>query len=991
MAKFKTRARAVDMLGRQQIAGIPTAISELFKNAHDAYARFGEVDYFRADDIFILRDDGIGMTEDDFLNRWLAIGTESKVGGSVGMAPPPRPEGELERPMLGEKGIGRLAVAAIGPQVLILTRALRGNKQHDTVAAFINWGIFETPGLNLDQIEIPVIPYENGALPTREDVTALVDLFRENLQLLYDLDQTMLSERIDRELKQFAVDPHALNDFLQTVSKPTLTNHGKGTHFFILPTNESLVMDIDGEQDGDDDAAPPIVQRLIGFTNTMTDEVKPHILTSFRVHTPLEPFVDLISSDSFFTPEEFQTADHHFRGEFDEFGQFNGAVTIYNKEPIDHTIPWAEGKGVPTKCGRFKLNLAYVQGTSHESLLPTKEWVQVTAKLNKIGGLYIYKNGIRVLPYGSSDYDFLELERRRTKKASTAYFSYRRMFGYVEITAAENPELSEKAGREGFRENGAYKEFKAILKNFFRQMATDFFRESGLYSEAYIEGREELQRLHQIRRAREARVKEERRDFSRSMDQFFESVEAGRPITETSRVLEAVRAQIDTAVEFDEKAEGSTALMDIEADAREALEKLREHYKVVKPRAVGLSTSLRRDWEVYRNEARRLEEEVFQPIQTSIEALITDAARRKPSTDDLQRRIERASKDRIANSERTIGERRDETLQEIDEVNSQVKQLIEKSVEDVKESIRQAQTELNRVLASSKEEAFVLGEYYNLEAAIAETTERESQFLLNLGRKLQQAVDLSLSADDIIEALEEENLALVERSESDVELAQLGMAVSAIGHEFRHTVASMRNNLNRLKGWADLDKDLRELWRNIRADFDHLDAYLELFTPLQQRLFRKKVTIKGTVIETYLRNLFGERFKRENIELQVSNVFKRMTFDGYPSTFYPVFVNLIDNSVYWLKDRSGEKFIRLDMEGGGTFVISDNGPGIPKRDKEAIFERGFTRKPGGRGMGLKISRDVLAREGRELILGDSKSNEGAIFKIGFKPKTKSDR
>ena len=35
------------MLGRQQIAGIPTAISELFKNAHDAYADNVEADFFR--------------------------------------------------------------------------------------------------------------------------------------------------------------------------------------------------------------------------------------------------------------------------------------------------------------------------------------------------------------------------------------------------------------------------------------------------------------------------------------------------------------------------------------------------------------------------------------------------------------------------------------------------------------------------------------------------------------------------------------------------------------------------------------------------------------------------------------------------------------------------------------------------------------------------------------------------------------------------------
>ena len=45
------------MLGRQQIAGIPTAISELFKNAHDAYADRVEVDYYRRDGLFVLRDE----------------------------------------------------------------------------------------------------------------------------------------------------------------------------------------------------------------------------------------------------------------------------------------------------------------------------------------------------------------------------------------------------------------------------------------------------------------------------------------------------------------------------------------------------------------------------------------------------------------------------------------------------------------------------------------------------------------------------------------------------------------------------------------------------------------------------------------------------------------------------------------------------------------------------------------------------------------------
>ena len=130
MAKFKTRPRTIDMLGRQQIAGIPTAISELFKNAHDAYADYVEIDFFRSDRLFVLRDDGMGMTREEFENRWLTIGTESKLNSKA--MPLPRPDtSKKTRIMLGEKGIGRLSIAIIGPQVLVLTRAQRNGELHN--------------------------------------------------------------------------------------------------------------------------------------------------------------------------------------------------------------------------------------------------------------------------------------------------------------------------------------------------------------------------------------------------------------------------------------------------------------------------------------------------------------------------------------------------------------------------------------------------------------------------------------------------------------------------------------------------------------------------------------------------------------------------------------------------------------------------------------------------------------------------------------------
>jgi DNA mismatch repair ATPase MutL len=79
------------MLGRQQIAGIGTAISELFKNAHDAYATRVEVDFLRWNQTLVLRDNGIGMSVEDFETRWLTLGTESKLGVKTLQPPGPPP------------------------------------------------------------------------------------------------------------------------------------------------------------------------------------------------------------------------------------------------------------------------------------------------------------------------------------------------------------------------------------------------------------------------------------------------------------------------------------------------------------------------------------------------------------------------------------------------------------------------------------------------------------------------------------------------------------------------------------------------------------------------------------------------------------------------------------------------------------------------------------------------------------------------------------
>jgi Histidine kinase-, DNA gyrase B-, and HSP90-like ATPase len=225
MATFHVRARTVDMLGRQQIAGIPTAISELFKNAHDAYARNVEVDYLRRESLFVLRDDGLGMTKADFEQRWLSLGTESKLGSSS-LAMPPRDPDQPTRTTLGEKGIGRLAVAIIGPQVLILTRARRERKPSSKlVAAYINWTMFELPGIDLSDVPIPLRVIEGGRLPTAREVRDMVAEASKSLRDLRDRTAAGQVREIESQFESFDIDPM---EWAAALGTPSLTDGGCG-------------------------------------------------------------------------------------------------------------------------------------------------------------------------------------------------------------------------------------------------------------------------------------------------------------------------------------------------------------------------------------------------------------------------------------------------------------------------------------------------------------------------------------------------------------------------------------------------------------------------------------------------------------------------------------------------------------------------------------------------------------------------------------------
>ncbi|WP_158044247.1 ATP-binding protein [Skermanella pratensis] len=153
---FKTRARTVDHLGREQIADVPTAISELWKNSYDAYARNVSLTIFDEAPLAVsITDDGHGMNYDELVDRWLVVGTESKLFEDT--RTPSDMDGLPARSRQGQKGIGRLSSAHLGPIMLLISK----RRGQETAAALIDWRLFENPYLILSDIEIPVVTLPN--------------------------------------------------------------------------------------------------------------------------------------------------------------------------------------------------------------------------------------------------------------------------------------------------------------------------------------------------------------------------------------------------------------------------------------------------------------------------------------------------------------------------------------------------------------------------------------------------------------------------------------------------------------------------------------------------------------------------------------------------------------------------------------------------------------------------------------------------------------
>lgn len=82
------------------------------------------------------------------------------------------------------------------------------------------------------------------------------------------------------------------------------------------------------------------------------------------------------------------------------------------------------------------------------------------------GGVRVYRNGFRVLPYGEKWDDWLKLDEQYAKRSSLAGYApigTNNFFGFVEIKDSDEGRFREKSSREGFLENKPFRELRDCL------------------------------------------------------------------------------------------------------------------------------------------------------------------------------------------------------------------------------------------------------------------------------------------------------------------------------------------------------------------------------------------------------------------------------------------------------------------------------------------------------------------------------------------------
>ena len=199
--------------------------------------------------------------------------------------------------------------------------------------------------------------------------------------------------------------------------------------------------------------------------------------------------------------------------------------------------------------------------------------------------------------------------------------------------------------------------------------------------------------------------------------------------------------------------------------------------------------------------------------------------------------------------------------------------------------------------------------------------------------------------------------------------------VRVIGHELNNSLApiksisgSLRSILSRPSRPADWEDDMQRGLSVVEARAESLSRFMAAYAQLAKLPPPKfqRVDIGG-LLRRVVRLETRKEVRLESVpELTIQ-------IDG--DQIEQVLINLIRNAVDAANETGGGVRVRSEQTDSHLdIVVQDDGPGLPQTTN--LFVPFFTTKPGGSGIGLVLSRQIVEAHGGSLTLENRKDRPG---------------
>ncbi|WP_145948522.1 sensor histidine kinase [Paenibacillus sp. Y412MC10] len=1028
MAKFKTRARAVDLLGKQQIRDEVTAISELLRNSYDADASEGLIDIDTDKQSILVCDDGDGMSADDLEQNWLTIGTYSKKTKDI------KPS-KKNRIKIGEKGIGRLAVSLLGDQLIIISKKKLDGKW---CVLYLHWELFRNEKLFLDDIEIP--------LKTFNTIDEVSFYLKENLldlkkMLLINLEddsrwENEVRELVIEQINSFQIENKAFNRM------KIIESRKGGTIFYLKNIDSSwdwkLYEDIKNLQVQDETLKiryRRLKDLLYSFQNYIDIYDKELEEEELITNIPLEnevkednsfyPKIHInghsLEDEQWFNKDDIKLYDYALKGKIID-GMFIGKALMRGQGKIEEiNVPAREltiGLSKNYKnFGPIYLKWFFVEGNQSVSSLNKDQHRDMKDKLEDIGGIYVYRDGLRILPYGEKGNDFLHMEERRSRRATTYLFSHRRMFGFMEISKISNPNLVDKSSREGFVENSSYNYFRNVAINLLKWWALEYLgttQDEGKrnnYINALKEEHLRQEKARQQQLEEEKREKEYFKNLNKAIENFSDLLndQSSKLLININTEFENYKSKIELSKN---KLEKYDLIYSFKRESIEKMDLLQQFKLEVNPR-YNHSIELVELIEEMNNECvnavvinkQKLDYLINQldlvPVLEESEDLSNINANLDEALgwiDIFIRKINELNKDYFKYHYELLDEVREKTVNLLINSTEENRKKINNEIEELAEYRKK----FNQYKISNK--TIFLNDTI-LQNAVQETlhdfnsnVNKIQEKILSYENEIKQSTILrntELLLSKVIDNLDNINLInndefLIGLLKKEVEmyrdLSAVGLAAEMTSHEFNSLNKVIRENVDALSK-ALKPTPLAPVIQRVNQSFASLERLQARMSPLYRQSRKRSRDINIKLFIDDILEYFSTDIRKYTIKI-INDIPEDLVVREIEPVLFTPIANVVSNSIYWMLNQDRREIHFYYSETTQTLFIHDTGQGIKESDMLRVFEPYFTKKLQGRGLGLFLSRDTLESRGHFLFLEDNNKTQrnlgGACFGIQFK-------